>query len=129
LTRAEGRRFAWTLAAGLSALGAVLAWRGRGGGAAVLWSAAAILAVAGLVVPSRLGPMQRAWLRLGVALSRVTAPIFFAALYFLIVTPVGVLRRTLGRSPLERTPGARTFWVKRAPVSPQDARNGMERQF
>jgi hypothetical protein len=125
----EGRRFAWTLALGFAAIGALARWRGAETLALVLWSVALLALVAGLVVPQRLGPVQRGWMALGVALSRLTTPVFYTALYFLVVTPTGVLRRTFGRSPIARAPGSPTFWVERPPVSEEDARRAMERQF
>jgi hypothetical protein len=40
---------------------------------------------------------------LGVALSRITAPVFYGVMYWLVITPIGVIRRSVnGRSPLAR---------------------------
>ncbi|HEY0970166.1 MAG TPA: SxtJ family membrane protein [Gemmatimonadales bacterium] len=129
LSAAEGRRFAWTLAAGFAAIGALARWRGGDSLALALWGVAVLAFVAGVAIPARLGPVQRGWMALGVALSRVTTPVFYTVLYLLVVTPTGIVRRTFGRSPISRAPDAPTYWVERPPVSPEDARRAMEHQF
>jgi hypothetical protein len=127
LSAAAGRRFAFTLALGFGGLALLFLWRDRPAVARVAAALAAILAVAGLTVPRRLGPIERAWARLGMALGRVTAPIFIGVVYWLIITPVGLVRRTVGRSPLSHRPGT-SRWVSRAPDS-RDPRDRMTRQF
>lgn len=129
LTAAAGRRFALTLAAGFAALGALLRWRGASTAALVPWALAALLVLAALVAPSRLGPLERAWTAFGVALSRITTPVFYSILYFLVLTPTALLRRTFGRSPLARDPAAPSYWVARPPSEPEAARRALERQF
>lgn len=95
----------------------------------VLAAIAVPLAVAGLAAPSRLGPVQRGWMALGVALSRITAPLFYSALYWLVLTPIGIVRRTVGRSPLARDAHTTSFWIVRPPQDEEVARRRMERQF
>ena len=129
LTAREGRRFAWTLAFGFAALGALAWWRGADLLHLPLLAIAAAALLAGALAPSHLGPASRAWMRLGVALSRITTPVFYSALYFLVVTPTGILRRTLGRSPLRRSRSAATYWIAREPTDAEAARRRLERQF
>jgi hypothetical protein len=106
-------------------LGALLLWRGReiaawaGGGLGTL------LVVAGLTIPGRLGPVHRAWMGASLALSKVTTPVFMSVLYFIVLTPAGMLMRLLGRNPLTRDPTHTTFWAARQ-VGP---RSDMERPF
>lgn len=129
LTTAEGRRFAFTLAVGFSVLGALLYWRGRPHIALTLAVVGAGALIAGFLLPTRLGPVQRGWLALGVALSRVTTPVFYTVLYMAVLMPTGWLRRTFGRSPLERDAAAGSYWVRRPPPDPGEERRSMERQF
>jgi hypothetical protein len=83
----------------------------------------------GVLVPTRLGPMERAWMALGHALGRVTTPIIFTLLWWLAIVPMGWVRRTFSRSPLARDPHAASYWQERAPKAPDVARRAMERQF
>ena len=129
LTVAEGRRFGLTLAAGFAAVGALLWWRGHPRAAAAAWGVGVAAALGGLLLPRRLGPVQRAWMGLGVALSRVTTPVFYSAIYLLVLTPIALVRRTAGRSPLARDTAAPSYWVRRPPTPSAERRQRLERQF
>lgn len=129
LSAAEGRRFAFTLAGGFALLGAVAIWRGRHRLAMALLAVGAAAVAAGLLVPTRLGAVQRGWMSVGVALSRLTTPAFYSVLYLAVLTPTGWLRRTLSRSPLARDPAADGYWVPRERSTPEERRRAMERQF
>jgi hypothetical protein len=108
-------------------LAAVGAWRGRSYQALVFGGLGTFLVLAGLIMPGRLGPIVRAWLGLGHLLSRVTTPVFLGLVYFLVLTPVGLLMRLFGRQPLDRPARASSWWVSRALDARQ--RTDMERQF
>lgn len=129
LNAAEGRRFAFVVAGGFAALAGVAYLRSRPSTMLVLAVIAGTLAVAGVAVPSRLGPVQRAWMALGVALSRITAPLFYGVVYWLVLTPIGIVRRTVGRSPLARDRCATSHWIVRPSQDEESARRRMERQF
>lgn len=129
LTTRDGRKFAWTLAAACAVLAAIERWRARPMVALVLAIVAAIAFLAGALVPTRLGAVQRAWTRLGESLSTVTRPVVLRVLYWVVLTPAGVMRRSFGRSPLARSRDATSFWVRREPRSADEARRAMERMF
>jgi hypothetical protein len=124
LTTAEGRAFGLTVGGALLGLGALLAWRGARGIAPVLLLPGGLLVLAGLVLPTRLGPVRRAWMELAHAISRVTTPITMGIVYFAVITPIGVLRRAVGSDPLRRPPTGESAWVD---VPPEPG--SMERQF
>lgn len=130
LTRREGMRFAFTLAGAFFTLALVAWWRGRHGLAAALALIAAIAASSGAIAPTRLGGAERVWMRFGELLSRVTAPIFLAIVYFLVLTPVALVRRALGRSAIARSRSSASYWFLRdTPGSDENRRRRMERQF
>lgn len=129
LTPAEGRKFAFTLAFGFAVLASLFFWRGRSTPSTVLFALAALLLLAGLVGPAHLGPISGAWNELGTALSRITSPVFFTTIYMVVVAPIGLLRRTLGRSPLARDATARSYWIRRTQADPAARRAALERQF
>jgi len=84
------------------------------------WYALVIAAgflVAALVRPSVLARMNRWWMRLGHLLSRVTNPIMTAALFYGVLTPVGLVVRACGWDALRlaREPAAASYWLKRSP--------------
>ena len=81
---------------------------------------------ASLVAPTHLGGVQRAWMAFGLALSKITSPIFMSIVYIGVITPIGILRRNIGRDPLVPVSGPdRSVWVERQPNPPKK----MERLF
>jgi hypothetical protein len=85
------------------------------------------LTLGGLLVPTRLGPVERGWMALAHAISRVTTPIVMGAMYLLVLTPVGALRRMVGSNPLVHRPGAHGYWRER-PSGRRRSRS-MQQQF
>jgi hypothetical protein len=125
----DGRRFALTVAAAFALIAAFTLWRNRDLLAAVTGTIAAILLVAGVTAPARLGPVERGWMRFAGLISRVTTPVFMGIVYFLVLTPAGVIRRTVGHDPLDRPLDNDSYWVKRTTRDREVSRRRMERQF
>jgi predicted membrane metal-binding protein len=90
--------------------------------------AAAFLALA-LLWTAPLRPLNRAWLKLGLLLSKIVSPIVMMVLFYATVTPIGVLMRWAGKDPLRlrRDPAATSYWIPREPPGP--APNSMKQQF
>jgi hypothetical protein len=125
LSRAQGRRFGFTLAPAFLALAALLAWRGRETLAIVAAGLGALLGLAALLIPDRLGPVQRAWMTFALALSRITTPIILGIVWYVVITPMGLLRRIVGGNPLTHREVAGGFWVRRT----GSGRSDLHRQF
>jgi len=87
-----------------------------------LWSlglALAFLAFA-LVRPALLAPLNKAWIALGLLLSRFVNPVVIGLMFYLVFTPVGFLYRLLGRDLLHLsfTKGTGSYWIQRRPPGP-----------
>ena len=56
-------------------------------------------------------PLYAAWMRFAAALGRFNNGVVLGAVFFLLITPVGWLRRRLGGDPLARRfdPAARSY--------------------
>jgi hypothetical protein len=126
LSPAEGRKFGLTVGLAFLALGALLTWRGKPVGAAVAGGLGALLVLGGVLIPSRLGPVQRGWMRLAEVISSVTTPVFMAIVYFGVMTPIGWIARRAGHRPLVRQAIGESFWVSRRPDERQST---LSRQF
>lgn len=96
----------------LAVLGGLLIWRQHDQVAFALLGLAGLLVSAAIIAPTRLGPVERAWMGMALAISRVTTPIFMAVVYFLVLTPVGLVLRTVGSNPLRRNRSQHTNWVE-----------------
>ena len=126
LTPAEGRRFGLTVGGAFLALATFLWWRGHLKTAAGFGALGGALSLAALVIPASLGPVERAWMGLAKVISKVTTPIVMGLMYLLVMTPVGVLRRTFGGNPLVHRAGDTGFWQPRAAGR---SRGNLTRQF
>lgn len=126
LTPGDLRRFGLAVGGAFGVLALLLRWRGSDLAPVVLGSIALALVAGGLVAPRALGPVQRAWMRLALLLSRFTTPIVMGVLFFLVITPMGLLLRLLGRNPLVRRGGGDTYWIDRAPGA---RRSALDRPF
>ena len=101
------------------------------GGALRWWS----LIVSGLVMlvtvtaPALLTIPNRLWLRFGMLLHRIVSPVVLAIMFYLIVTPTGLLMRVFARKSvsLGRDAAAVSYWIKRDPPGPQP--DSMSNQF
>ena len=125
LTAAQGRKFGLTVGLAFGTLGALALWRGRLRTATVLLGLGALLVLAALVVPTQLGPVERAWMRLAHLISKVTTPIFMGVVYYLVMTPIGFLRRRMG-SPIAAPVANGSRWAIR---SDEPASAQMEHQY
>ena len=127
LTASEGRRFGFTVGAAFLLLGLAAFWRGHQWTGTVLASLGTGLVIAGLLVPTRLGPVESVWMRLAHAISRLTTPVVMGVMFMLVITPIGMLRRAVGGNPLVHQPRGDGFWIPRAGESRKSS--SLNRQF
>lgn len=74
----------------------------------------------GLVAPSLLGPLNKAWTKLGLLLFTIVNPIVLGVIFLLTILPIGLLLRAFGKDPmrLRFEPDAKTYWIERDPPGP-----------
>jgi hypothetical protein len=79
----------------------------------------ALLAL-GLIAPGSLRGANRAWMKLGMLLSRLVNPIVLLLIYATTMVPIGLLMRATGRDPLRLRldPKADSYWIARDPPGP-----------
>ena len=126
LTAAQGRRFGLTVGTAFLVFAGIAWWRGNVTATTVLAALGGSLSLAGLVIPTYLGPVERAWMKLAHLISKVTTPIVMGVMYLLVLTPVGALRRAFGGNPMVHAPEGTGYWKPR----PEGQRAGnLQRQF
>src|SRR5262245_25632181 len=92
--------------------------------AALCLGIACLLFTLALLFPRALVFPNRAWMTLARCLSLFTTPIVLAAVYFLVLMPIGVAKRSLGWDPLRRRASPKTsYW------DPYNARQREPRHF
>jgi hypothetical protein len=90
---------------------------------------AGLFALAALVAPRILAPLNRAWLRLGIIMHHVGNPVAMGLIYFLGFVPMGLVMRASGKDflRLRWQPDASSYWVRRQPPGPSPS--SMSKQF
>ena len=83
-------------------LGGLLLWRHRNVAAFVAFTLGGPLLLLATVFPSLLSGPHRAWLAFARALGRVNSAIFLFLAFFLVLAPLGLVLRLLGRDELRR---------------------------
>ena len=84
-----------------------------------------IFLVLGLLNSKLLNPLNLVWIKFGELLGRVIAPLVMAAIYFIIVTPIGLFMRLIGKDLLNtKFLKDKSYWIKR-----EKNISSMKRQF
>ena len=124
----ELRRFAIAMLIGFFVLGVLSAWRakGIGTGSVVLWSIGASLAVAAFV--PKLGRIAYLAVYLPTSIiGYVVSNVMLTVMFFLVITPLGIIMRLMGKDVLQqRRPGRTTQWT---PVKETKNEESYYRQF
>ncbi len=68
----------------------------------------------GILNSKILGPFNLAWIKFGEILGRFIAPIVMAVIFFLIITPIGLFMRAIGKDLLNtKISKDSSYWIKR----------------
>jgi hypothetical protein len=54
--------------------------------------------------------LKNLWMQAAVGLGRINSAILLSLLFFFVLTPIGLLLRLLGRSPLASPPTGSSLW-------------------
>jgi Na+/melibiose symporter-like transporter len=73
-----------------------------------------------LVWPRALAPVERGWSMLAHALGWINTRILLAFVFFVVLAPIALFMRVIGKDPLERRRDRRrpTYWRTREPAEP-----------
>ena len=118
------RQFGVLVGGVFAVVAAVVWWRSGAGWALGLGGAGALLVVLGLAAPPVLRGPYLGWMGLAVVLGFVTSRVLLTAVFVLLVTPIGLVLRALGRRPLalRPDPAAETYWHARDAAPPDPGR-------
>lgn len=104
------RSFGISVGAVLVAIAAFLVWRGRIDRAEIVGGIGAVLLILGLTAPKLLKYPSMVWWKFALALGYVNARIILTIAFAIVLTPVGVAWRLLGKDPLARKRSNWTGW-------------------
>ena len=82
--------------------------------------------ILGIMESKLLSPLNRLWFKFGIMLGAIVAPIVMGAIFFIVVTPIGIVMSIMGKDLLNKKHDKKkeTYWIKR--IKPTGS---MKRQF
>ncbi len=93
------------------------------------FASAILFFIVTITFPSLLGPFNRAWFKFGLLLGQAVNPVILGLVFFLVVTPIGIVRRLLCKDSLhlKPKPNLKSYWIDRDPPGPKIG--SMTKQF
>jgi len=105
------RSFGLSVGGVLIVIAALLVWRGRVTRAEIVGVIGAVLVVGGAFAPKLLKWPSDLWWAFAMALGWVNARVLLSVLFFLILSPLGLLWRLTGRDPLSLRRSSYPGWT------------------
>ena len=94
--------FGVTMAVAVGVLTLLRVWRSGFDAIAIALSiVAALFVLSTLAVPAALAPVYRVWMRLAEVLGWINTRVLLIVIFYLVVTPIGLMMRIFRRSPLD----------------------------
>ena len=92
-----------------------------------IWSIiiALIFFILGIINSNLLSPLNKIWFKFGLQLGKIISPLIMGLIFFLVVTPIGLIMRLLGKDLLNlKLNKNKTYWVEKS-----DPKSKMKNQF
>ena len=80
----------------------------------------------GIINSKILTPLNKIWFKFGILLGKFISPIVMGIVFFLVVTPTGLIMRLIGSNllALKKDNNKNTYWIKK-----KDYKTSMKNQF
>ena len=92
-----------------------------------IWSliVSIIFLLLGIINSRFLTPLNLLWFKFGMLLGRIVSPIVMGLVFFLVVTPTGLIMRILNKNLLRlKKKNIKTYWIERSSI-----KSDMKNQF
>ena len=84
-----------------------------------------IFLVLGLTNSKILNPLNKLWFKFGILLGKFISPLIMGMIFFLVVTPIGLIMRAFGKDLLNlKYNKDKSYWIKKS-----NLKNNMKKQF
>lgn len=126
--KSDWKKFGITMGIILSIIGFYLLWKKNNNYNYILFLAAAFF-ITGLILPSILRPIYKVWMALAVVMNFIMTRVIMAVIFYLIVTPTGLIASLTGKKFLDMKidKSAKSYWIVREKTS--KLKSDYERQF
>ena len=92
-----------------------------------LWSLviSIIFLILGVINSKILTPINKLWFKFGLFLGKIVSPLVMGAIFFLVVTPTGIIMRLMRKDLLNlKKNNSKTYWLEK-----KNENNSMKKQF
>ena len=82
----------------------------------IVWSLiiAIFFLVLGLINSKILTPLNKLWFKFGILLGRIVSPVIMGIIFFLVVTPTGLIMRIIGKDLLNlKFNKDKSYWIEK----------------
>ena len=86
------------------------------GGEIRIWSLiiSTIFLILGLLNSEILTPLNKIWFKFGILLGKIVSPLIMGVIFFLVVTPIGLIMRLLGKDVLNlKYNKNKSYWIEK----------------
>ena len=125
----SNRNFGFLFTGVFALLSAYSAYKGADAFKVYGWLSAGIaVGVVAVTAPNLLTPFNKAWMKLGELMGKVVSPLVLGVIFFVLLTPVALIGRLLGRDELRlKRTNSESYWIDRVPPGP--AGDSFKNQF
>jgi len=72
-----------------------------------------IFLILGLLKSKILTPLNKIWFKFGILLGKIVSPLIMGAIFFLVVTPIGIILRLMGKDVLNlKYNKNNSYWIE-----------------
>ncbi len=98
----------------------------KAGGVIRVWSVvfSLVFLIITIIRPNLFTFLNKLWIQFGILLGKIISPIVMGLVFFFVVTPIGILVRTLRKDVMGLKRGATSYWINR-----EDKVQSMKKQF
>ncbi len=127
IEKVEARKFGLIVGSVFMILGLLSFFKGKGINLPLIIPAS-ILFLLALISPGLLVPIYKTWMRFGVVLGRINSFLILSVIFYLVVTPIGLIRRIFSKDSekFSYKTAKGSYWIKRASNNPAE---NMKRMF
>jgi energy-coupling factor transporter transmembrane protein EcfT len=98
----------------------------KSGGVIRVWSVllSLIFLIITIIRPNLFTFLNKLWIKFGILLGKIISPLVMGLVFFIVVTPVGMLVRILKKDTMGLKRGSSSYWVNK-----EDKVQSMKKQF
>ena len=82
-----------------------------------IWTAimSSVFLILGLMNSKLLTPLNKLWFKFGMILGAIVSPVVMGVVFFLVVTPIGLIMKIMGKDLLNKKydKNKKTYWISR----------------